>query len=257
MPRRSRHFDSSTHSDHDGILYAQLRKQTPRDMPRAQHISQDNLPGAHPGKPERPTAKDQNSGRCSPPSGPESVYSELGLLDSKSRSLPLLDSTSNGEQSYRLNAPPNTPPRLSPKPVRQAASCAPQLERSDLSSRANSSHSLDGMSDSAVYHLAGRPGACSPTSTDSRLLTSQEHSDSLYAEVASEVTSRAHDSTYEPLPGHKDTAKPKPSSNTYEPMEDFRHKHNNSSWGIKVSKMISFEYLVLFIIPNVLLLISQ
>ncbi|KAM6936943.1 uncharacterized protein FYW49_020755 [Xenentodon cancila] len=232
LPRRSRHFDSSTSNDHDRILYAQLRKQIPRDAPRAQHISQDNLPGAHPGKPERSTTKDQSSGRSSPPS----VYSELGLRDSKSKSLPLLDSSCDGEQSYRLSAPPDTPPRLSPKPVRQAASCAPQSERIDLSSRVNSSYSMDCMGDSGVYHLAGRPGACSPTATDNRSLPSKQRCDSLYAEVASEASTITHDSTYEPLPGHKETAKPKPCSNTYEPMGDFKPKHNSSSSGTKNDK---------------------
>ncbi|XP_061578606.1 SH2 domain-containing protein 7-like [Cololabis saira] len=232
LPRRSRPLDNSTSNDHDRILYAQLRKQTARDAPRAQHTSQDNLPGAHLGKAERSNPKDQSGGRYSPPS----LYSELGLRDSKSKSLPLLDGSSDGEQSYRLSAPPDTPPRLSPKPVRQADSCGPQSERTDVSSRANSSYSMDCMSDSGIYHLAGRPGTCTPAAADNRSLPSEQHCDPLYAEVASEASKVAHDSTYELLPGHKETAKPKPRSSAYEPVEDFRSKQNSSSWGMKNDK---------------------
>ncbi|KAM9351685.1 uncharacterized protein ABDE67_006539 [Symphorus nematophorus] len=228
LPRRSRHLDTGPQNEQDGVLYAQLRKQSPRGMPRFQHLSQDSLPADNPGRPDRSTSQDQNIRRCSP----DSVYSELGHLDSKSRSLPLLDNGSDGEQSFRLSAPPLTPPRLSPKPVRQTM----MPEKTDSCSRAScSSHSLEHMSDGAVYHLAGRPGPQHTTLSETR---SEQQNDSLYAEVTGEpLTGRfPRVNTYELIPGHEDTAQFKPNSNTYEPLEDIRPKHNHSSWGLKNDK---------------------
>ncbi|XP_032380292.1 SH2 domain-containing protein 7 [Etheostoma spectabile] len=231
LPRRSRHPDSGPVND---LLYAQLRKQIPRKIPRSQHICQDNFPGNNPGRAGRSPNQDQ--GRCSPPAGPESVYCELGLLDTKSRSLTLLDNSSDGEQSYRLSAPPHTPPRHSPKPFRQANYFGPAPERTDLCSRASSCNSLDYMSDSAVYHLAGRPGSPITTPTGARSLASEQHSASVYAEVPIEaaVGRFPPDNTYELIPGHENT--PKPNNNTYEPLEDIRPKQNHSSWGLKNDK---------------------
>uniref|UniRef100_A0A3Q1ALX7 SH2 domain-containing protein n=1 Tax=Amphiprion ocellaris TaxID=80972 RepID=A0A3Q1ALX7_AMPOC len=225
LPRRSRHFDSSI-NDRERVLYAQLRKQSPR----AQHNSQDSLPG----RAERSTNKDQNIGRCSPPSGPKTAYSELGLLECKSRSLPLLDNISDEEQPYRLSVPPDTPPRLSPRPGRQVTSCVPQPEKKDKCSRPSSNHSLDHMSDGAVYHLAGSPHT---TLFDTRSSIPNQHDNSVYAEVSTEDPSGRfpHDSAYELIPNHKETAQSKPNSNTYEPLEDIRRKHN--SWGLKVSSL--------------------
>ncbi|XP_028287299.1 LOW QUALITY PROTEIN: SH2 domain-containing protein 7-like [Parambassis ranga] len=223
LPRRTRHLDSGTFNDHDKVLYAQLRKQSPRETQRAQHIFQDSSPA---GRADRWTSRNQNFGRCSPPSGPDSAYSELSLLENKSRSLPLLDDRFDGEQSYRLAVPPDTPPRLSPKPIRPAASCnVSQSEKMDLCSRPSSSPVLDYTSDTAVYHLAGRPGSPHTTS-----LTLGQQSDSVYAEVPNEGCCFS-DNTYELIPSHKETAKPKLNSNTYEPLEDIRPKHNTSSWG--------------------------
>ncbi|XP_042352254.1 SH2 domain-containing protein 7-like isoform X2 [Plectropomus leopardus] len=226
LPRRIRNLDSGPLNDPDRVLYAQLRKQSPREIPRFQHSCQDGFPGE--GRAVRSTGQDQNS-RCSPPSGPESVYSELSLLDTKSRSLPRLDNSSDAEQSYRLSAPPHTPPRLSPKPVRETTYFGQQLEKTDSSSRASSSHSMEHMSDGAVYHLAGKPGSPHTTSSHTRSSAPEQHSDSVYAEVPDEaVISRfPHDNTYELIPCHEDAA------NTYEPLEDIRPKHHHSSWGLK------------------------
>lgn len=84
------------------------------------------------------------------------------------------------------------------------------------------------MSDTAVYHLAGRP--VNPHTTS--LILGQQ-SDSVYAEVPNEGCC-FNDNTYELIPSHKETAKLKLNNNTYEPLEDIRPKHNTSSWG-KVS----------------------
>ncbi|XP_070687410.1 uncharacterized protein [Pempheris klunzingeri] len=238
LPRRSRHLDNGPQNDQDGVFYAQIKRQSPREIPRSQHMCQDNLAGSHPGRAERSTTQEQNIRRYSPPSGPDSVHSELGLLDSKSRSLPLLDNNSDGEQSYRLGAPPYMPRRLSPKAARQPTCHGPPPETTDLCSRPGSSHSLEHMSDDAVYHLAGRPGSPHTIATELRSLTPEQDSDSVYAEVHSEapVGRFSHANTYQLIPGHKDTTKAKPSSNTYEPLEDIRSKLNHSSWGLKTDK---------------------
>lgn len=223
LPRRTRHVESSPVINNDGVLYAQLRKQTPRDAPRARQSSEDKSPSPKQGKTERRTAKEQNNGRCTPPSDPESLYSELSVLDSKSMSLPLLDSSSDGEQCYRLSVPPDTPPRLSPRPVRQA---------SGSPSQSNSSHSLDRLSDHSIYHLAG---SHSPTPSETTSSTEQPD-DSLYAEVSIEAPVIDNDDTYEILPNHKEPAKPKTNSNSHEPVEETKRKYNHGSWGIKNDK---------------------
>ncbi|XP_029290223.1 SH2 domain-containing protein 7-like [Cottoperca gobio] len=231
LPRRSRHFDSGPLIDPERVLYAQFKKQSPREIPRFQPLCQENVDT--PWRAGRSTTQDQNISRCSSPSRPESVYSELDLLETKSRSLPLLNNSSDGEQSYRLSAPPHTPPRLSPKPVRQATCCGPLPEGTDSSSRASSSHSQEYMSDSVVYHLAGRPGSPYTTSSGTRSSASEQHSNSVYAEVSNKATVVQFPHTYEQIAGHEDTDAPKPNSNTYEPLKDIRPKHNHCSWGLK------------------------
>ncbi|XP_060891391.1 SH2 domain-containing protein 7-like [Labrus mixtus] len=224
LPRRSRNLDTAPLNDQDNVLYAQLRKQSPRERPRSQLLSHDI------------TAGDKDISRVSPPSRPDS-YSQLCLLDTKSRSLPLLDDKSDGDQSYRLSAPPHTPPRLSPRPVRQAASCSPQPERADACSRLSRSHSPELMNVDPVYHLAGRPG-CQQTAASELSLTSEEHEESMYAEVSTEalLCRIPHVNKYKTIPVHKDADRPGPDSNTYEPLEDIRPKHNHSSWGLKTDK---------------------
>ncbi|XP_056272185.1 LOW QUALITY PROTEIN: SH2 domain-containing protein 7 [Pseudoliparis swirei] len=207
LPRRSRPLESDPLNVPDRVLYAQLSKQSPREIPICQHICQDNFPGENIGRAERSTTQDQS--RCSPPS----VYSELNLLESKSRSLPLLDNISDAEQSNRLSAPPHTPPRLSPKPIRQTTSLGP-----------SSCHSPEYTSVSAFYELAGQPGSPHTTSSGTRS-----------AEVPNEaVVGRfTHDNIYQLISGHKDTATPEPDSNTYESVKDIRPKHKNSYSGLK------------------------
>ncbi|XP_026220520.1 SH2 domain-containing protein 7-like [Anabas testudineus] len=225
LPRRSRHFDSAPLNDQDGVLYAYLNKQSSRETPRSQNM--EIIYRNNPRKTPRSTTLQQNEiRRCSPPSSPDCVYSELSLLaGSKSRSLPLLDSTSEREQYYRLSAPPQTPPRLCPKPNRQATSYVPPSEES-------CSHSLDYISDSAVYHLAGRPGSPHATSSETRSMTSGHHCNSVYAEVSNEALC-PQDNTYELIPGNEDKANAKPNSNMYEPLEEIRPKptkNDNGKW---------------------------
>lgn len=151
------------------------------------------------------------------------MYSEL--LDCKSKSLPLLDRSSNGEQNYRLSTSPITRPRRSPKPISQAASCGPTPESTN--SRPPSSYSLDLLTHNAVYHMAGRPRSTHTTSTEFRSRPSEEVPTEAF------VGCLHHDNTYEFIPDQEVTAEHKSNSNTYEPLEDIRPKH--SFWGLKVS----------------------
>lgn len=195
MPRRSPPIDSSLLKDQDRLLYAQLSQQSSRER-KGLHPSRDSPTGQHQGTSDRSRTQHQNIRRLSPLSPP--VYTEQGL-DSRSRSL-LLDSSSDREQSHRLSAPSHTPPRHSPRPVRQttAAVCG----------ASSSGFSLEEASNAAVYHLAGSPGLC-----ETRL---QGQEDVVYTEVPSElITGR----------------------NTYEPVEDLRTREKQASWGLKVSAL--------------------
>lgn len=220
LPRRNKPFDSGLLNEQSGVVYAQLRKQSPRETPRSQNISKDGLPGNHPKKAQRSTTKLQNPiSRYSPP---DSDYPDLSLLEtSKSRSLPLLDIASDREH-FRLSAPPHTSARFSPNATRQANRYVPQSEITNPRSTQSNSHSLDYMDDSAVYHLAGRPGSPHTTSSDTRSTTSRQQNDSVYAEVSHEAAF-AQSNTYELIAGDQDTAHLK-ANNTYEPLEDVRPK---------------------------------
>lgn len=231
LPRRNRHLDSGLLKDEDKVLYAQLRKQSPSGIPRLQHVGKNNSPEDNPRRYERSTAQHQNKRRCSPPSVPRSVYSEIRPLDCKSRSLPFLDNISDGEQSYILSSHPHTPPRFSPKPMRRILCNDPPSEKRDSYS---SGHNLEYINDSAVYYLAGRPGCPHTTLSKTR---SEQHEESVYAEVSGVVPS-PQGNTYELNEGKEDTTKPEHNNSTYEPLEDSKPKHKHSSWGLKVSVVV-------------------
>lgn len=171
VPRRSRQIDSSFLNDQDRLLYAQLSNQSSKERQRL-HPSQDSPTGQHQGTSDRSRTQHQNIRRLSPPSPPASIYTELGM-DDRSRSLPLLDSSWDREQSHRLSAPSHTPPRHSPRPDRQTSS----------------GFSLEEASNAAVYHLAGSPRLC-----ETRL---QGQEDVVYTEVPSELITGMN--TYEPV----------------------------------------------------------
>ena len=211
MPPRSRQVDGSLRNDQDRLLYAQLSKQASREAGRMQPCW-DSLTGHDRGTSE---AQLQNSRRLSPLSRPTSIYTELGL-DSRSRSLPLLDSSSDKKKSHWRGTPAHTSPRPSPRPVRQAAlsEAAPEADLRSASS------SLEQAGGAAVYHLAGSPGLC-----EARL---QRQEDVVYTDVV-----------YPEVPGKPDTlshgAESCPGMNTYEPVEDLRPRQKQASWGFKVS----------------------
>ncbi|XP_075995018.1 uncharacterized protein LOC142989396 [Genypterus blacodes] len=200
LPRRGKPAESGPLNDQD-VLYARLQK----PLSKAKHDCQDRAERSAAAQ----TGHRENISRRHPESGSDLVYSELSLLDFKSRSMPLLDNSSDEKQSYQLSASCPTPPKLSPKPIRQTASSAASPH-----SRPRSIHSLDHLCNSQVYHLAGSPGG-------------------------SQVAPAANfppDDTYELIPGHKGPDRPEPTGDTYEPLEDFRPKHILSSWGIKTEK---------------------
>ncbi|XP_029009415.1 SH2 domain-containing protein 7-like [Betta splendens] len=180
LPRRSRHLDGASIGDQDGVLYAQLRKQAPRERPRSQNLCQDAGPGGNPRKAPRSAA--------APPGPVDASYSELSLLEGgKSRSLPLLDA-GGAERCCRLSAPP----RLSPRPGRPAppAEAGPDPR----------SHSLDYVGDGAVYHLAGGQPGRSPCADNTYELI-PEHEDAGRPQPGG--------NTYEPL----EDLRPRPSKN--------------------------------------------
>ncbi|XP_060932083.1 SH2 domain-containing protein 7-like [Limanda limanda] len=212
LPLRNRLFDIGPPHNQDGVLYAQLRKQSPRDKPRSQHIFQGHLPGDNPARPERSTSQNQTISRCSPPSGQgSSLYPQLSLPESSNgRSRP--DYSSDGEHFFRLTTPPHTPPRLSPKPVRQVTRSLPRLDPCGL--------------EPALYYLAGKSGCPHSAVSETSSETSEQSSESPYAEVAG-LALFSHlpgDNTYELIPVHKDSVDPETGNNTYEPLEDLRPK---------------------------------
>uniref|UniRef100_A0A672IYQ2 SH2 domain-containing protein n=1 Tax=Salarias fasciatus TaxID=181472 RepID=A0A672IYQ2_SALFA len=234
LPRRSRHLEPGL-LDH--VLYAQLKKQSPRQKHRAA-ASQDALHGAARAEPSNATDGSGTVGRCSLVLEPHSVYSEVDLPESRSRSLPLLDSSRDGEQPHRLSTPPSTPPKLSPKPVRPLSGCVSLLERTGLSSRASSSHSLNHTDDSAIYHLASGPAGPHGASGDTRSAAPEQDGDSVYAEILCEVPADRFpaDRTYEMIPGAKEPVSVRPNSHHHKPAEEAKRKHSHSSWGLKNDK---------------------
>lgn len=212
MPRRSRQVNSSVLNDQDRLLYAQLSKQSSRETQSFQP-PQDSPTGQDHGTSDPSRTQHRNIRRFSPLSPPVSICTELGL-DGRSRSLPLLDSSCDREQSNRLSAPSHPPPRHSPRPVRQTAAAV---------SRASSSgSSLEEANNAAVYHLAGSPGLC-----DMRL---QGQEDVVYTEVPSGLS---------------------PSRNTYESVEDLRPRQKQASWGLKVSMILTSKCMCTFLSPVV------
>ncbi|KAM4619351.1 SH2 domain-containing protein 7-like isoform 2-T2 [Polymixia lowei] len=233
LPRTGRALKSGSLDDqtsaHGGVLYAQLEKHRPREITRVTHSCQESSPEGSSRRAEGSALQSQaclknNISGCSgdaPGSG--TVYSELSLLDRKSRSLPLLDDDSDEQQSYKLSAFSPAPPRLSPESPREACCHSLPQEQTKTCSRPTSSHSLDYLCNSPIYYLAGRPGRQLNTD-ETRSFPSDR--DSMYADVPGEATRGRFllENTYEQIPWRAE-------SNTYESLEDLRTEH--ASRGIK------------------------
>ncbi|KAM6960612.1 SH2 domain-containing protein 7 [Aplochiton taeniatus] len=219
-------------SDQGKVLYAQLNKHPAR----AQISSFESL-----------HRDPQGSGLV--PAQPASLYSELNLVDCRSKSLPLLDVTSEEEDSARVNGSLTPPTQLLKTPRQAAYPSLSLFEQRETSSRPPAiptSHSPDDqLSSSPVYHLAGGP-AHQLTAEDNGATMSAEEDDSLYAEVPSGPVPRhfLQDNTYEQIPEHRlrMEASRRPehdSNNTYESLEELKQhasKNSHSSWGIKTDK---------------------
>lgn len=206
MPQRSRDLQSNFLNDKDSILYAQLRKKSPREMPKFQTNSLYQLPDE---KAKSSCTWDQSLSHCRSPSKSDTLYSEL------SRSRSPMKFSSEGEQHYRLTEPPAVPPRLSSMPRKPVESFVPRLEKTDPCLPPSG---LGSVEESHIYHLA-----CSPCNavTEGSSLAMEEHSDSVYDDLVHEAPfSRfPKDKTYEMMPGFKD-AVPEFFSNVYESLDN-------------------------------------
>lgn len=226
------------------VLYAQLEQHRARDRanPRAQQSSLESLHKGPAGGAVDPISQHGHKNRRSPAPGPGPVYSEINLLDCRSKSLPLLDNNSEDEEHsyYRLSASSFTPPRLSPNPPRQATRhTAPLLEQEEDPSRgptSTSGYSLDQLC--PVYHLAGRASPHHLAEETGSKASAQEN-DYTYAEVPSETLPRRFllDNTYEQIPEQGllgGATRPLENNNTYETLDVLKPRHTFSSWGLKV-----------------------
>lgn len=221
MPPRSRQVECSLRKDQERLLYAQLSKQASRETQRL-HPCQDSLTGHDPGTSDRSTTQPQSARRFSPLCRPVSIYSDLGQ-DGRSRSLPLLDSSSDRQQPHCPSTPAHTPPRRSPWPVRQPALCDATPEAA-LCRVSSSGSGLEQASGAALYQLAGSPGPC-----ETRL---QWQEDVVYTEVPDKSNALSHG------------ARSDFGMNTYEPVEDFRPRQKQTSWGLKVSPIHTSTFLL-------------
>ncbi|XP_034031508.1 SH2 domain-containing protein 7-like [Thalassophryne amazonica] len=233
LPQRSKHLEVGSPNDRKpeqgGVMYTELQKKLHRELT---HICQNSSSEQYSATSGREKMQDQSINRCSPIPAENCVYSLL--LDNKTRSLPLLDSSCDGAQSYRLSATSLTPLQRSPMPLRQATSYNPLPQNPNSHCRPNS-NILDYRSKEAVYHLAGRPGSPHAV-TDYRFMISEE--DTTYAEVSPEFLSCHfhYENTYEQIPGHEDMDQSKCSSNTYESLDDHRHKPHLLNLRLKNNK---------------------
>ncbi|XP_056455680.1 SH2 domain-containing protein 7-like [Gadus chalcogrammus] len=154
---------------------------------------------------------------------PRTVYSLLQPLEAKSASLPLLlDAPSEREAPPRLSPPPPRPsPRSSPRSSPRGGGGA----RGGGHSRPVSSHSLDYLSSSPVYHLA-TAGQGPVDGKERSAPPNKDYASGLF-----------DDDAYEMLPGADGPplarGEPRRDSHTYESLEDLRVKPVGPSAGAK------------------------
>ncbi|TSM52290.1 SH2 domain-containing protein 7 [Bagarius yarrelli] len=223
VPKRSSPVKTSSLeekcSSRTNVLYAQLEQARPlesRDSdtrpPRARYSGAMPVSG-----PPNVTAQGIPA-----PSVKVTVYSELSLLDCRSKSLPLLDNNTRNERSYRNNTFTESPPPLTQREN------AKKTSSHEVSSH---SQSLDKLSDHSFYQLAGK-------SAKQINMQQQRTSNSMYAEVPSEPRPNRllFENTYEQIPESRSTTNLNENSvqgNTYETLEDFKPKPSESVWGFK------------------------
>lgn len=261
--------DQRPPQDPKRVLYARLeqprateREQPPPRTARPPHGTSGNPEDmCRPGVPHRANANVNAGVTNTDGSLPGIVYTELSLMDCRSRSLPLLDEAAAANSSYRLSTP--SPPCSTGPAVhfpdhqpRRAGYTRSLLDQRDMdpgpAGRAvPSSQSLEKLEQ--LYHLAGRPsdrhgsggsgsggaggsGGHGMAKVDDR--TQEDYA--TYAEVPAEPVPRRHlqDNTYEQIPEHKAQAwaeDRRTLGNTYESLEDLRTKQPNAASAAKVS----------------------
>ncbi|XP_053342969.1 SH2 domain-containing protein 7 [Clarias gariepinus] len=163
-----------------------------------------------------------------PAPGKGTIYSELSLLDCRSKSLPLLEDKVKEDVPSKPNTFKGKPSQLSPKLQRESAM---KTSSHEVPSH---SHSLDKLLDNSFYQLAGM-------SANQNDIKQQEKSDAMYAEVPCEPRLKHFnlENTYEQIPESRSTTNPMENSvqgNTYETLENFKPKPSESTWGFRGDK---------------------
>ncbi|XP_051979411.1 uncharacterized protein LOC127640734 [Xyrauchen texanus] len=172
-----------------------------------------------------------------PDTNKRTIYSELILPNCRSQSLPFLDDTEQDKHFYRKRQP-----HLSSHLQRVKLSNPP------ISRLPGLSNSLDKLSNTSLYTLAGTPGNQSVVGQGMPMFNRQEN-DAMYAEVSLEaILNHFHvDNTYEQIPDACPIARAEENSaltNTYETLTDLKPKQIFSARGIKTEKWkwLSPEY---------------
>ncbi|XP_036400167.1 SH2 domain-containing protein 7-like [Megalops cyprinoides] len=216
------------------VLYAQL------DHDRGQMRAQTPLTGSQSNGPSCPSWGQSKTQEAKPCPMQNMVYSELNLENCRSRSLPLLDDSTEIQHGHRLSAPSHTPPKLSPTSCKRATCHTyslldPRDHSSQSASQGQSSGSLEKLCDNPLYQTAsglrqaqdsgwgphGRGWGPMDPSRPPAAATLQDHS--TYAQVPHKPQQGRvlTNNTYELIPDqgfqslpHMPTA----HSNTYEPI---------------------------------------
>ncbi|XP_041966427.1 SH2 domain-containing protein 7 [Alosa sapidissima] len=223
----------------DRVLYARLeqprateREQPPPRTRRGSHSQRS--PGTlederRAGTPHRgawANASPTSSAATAAAAGPGVVYTELSLMECRSRSLPLLDEAGADSHSYRLGVPSTSPPSVSPGQPRRAGHTLSLLDTRPAGRPLPSSNSLEKLNGPQLYHLAGRRPSSGGSHRMAELDDRAQESDTTYAEVPHDsIPRRFMHNTYEQIPEHKAQAweeDQRTLGNTYESLEDLR-----------------------------------
>ena len=248
--------DPSTRQERDRVLYARL------EQPRATEREQPPPPSRR-GSDRFPDGLNDVC-RAATPHGarasadgvavPGIVYTELSLMECRSRSLPLLDEAAES-RSYRLSTPSPSPPSVSPGQPRRAGYTLSLQGPRDVDPRpagraSPSNHGLGNLTGTQLYQLAGRPissgisgvsgGGGSVGHRVAKADDTEQESDTPYAQVPHKPVPRRFllDNTYEQIPEHKAQdwgEEQRTQGNTYESLEDLRSKQPNATSAAKVS----------------------
>ncbi|XP_066558943.1 SH2 domain-containing protein 7 [Amia ocellicauda] len=204
---------------------------------------------------EPKTVQSQASG---PRPSDSTVYTELSLVECRSKSLPLLDDGSDDHHTYRLCTPPPTPAKLSPTiPSKSTYYTVPETYslqdqhatyKLPPSVTLCSSSSLDKLFNNPLYQTVTRVCASQDTMSVSYKERSSHKAlrasfpqaldeDPTYAQVPNETISNHlfSENTYEQIPDrHHKMSSEMQLNNTYETIPDKSSKQSESVWSLKV-----------------------